>query len=171
MYALLTSDGTIDRYPLSLTDLRRAFTQVNFALTPAAAELMPFGIVWVSAVEPPAYEPDSEALIEDTPQCVAGEWVQTWAVAAIPPEEVAARLQARRAGMTCTPRQARLALQQAGLLAAVTAWIAAADEATRIEWEFATEIRRDWPPIATCASALGLADTDLDGLFALAETL
>lgn len=171
MYALLNSDGALDRYPLSLTDLRRAFTQVNFAVTPAAAELRPFGIVWVSAVEPPAYEPDSETLIEDTPQCVAGEWVQTWLVEAIPPEEAGARLQSRRAGMVCSPRQARQALFAAGLLGAVTAWIAAADEATRIDWEFATEIRRDWPPIAACASALGLTAAQLDGLFIQAATL
>lgn len=70
-----------------------------------------------------------------------------------------------------TPRQARLALQQAGLLAAVTAWIAAADEATRIEWEFALEVRRDWPPITACAGALGLSEAQLDGLFARAVTL
>lgn len=70
-----------------------------------------------------------------------------------------------------TPRQARLALQAAGLLSAVTAWIAQADAATQIEWEFANEIRRDWPPIAACATALGLTDTDLDALFAAAGAL
>ena len=70
-----------------------------------------------------------------------------------------------------TPRQARLALQQAGLLDAVTAWIASADATTQIEWEFALEVRRDWPPIAACSSALGLSEAQLDGLFALAVTL
>lgn len=70
-----------------------------------------------------------------------------------------------------TPRQARLALKGAGLLAAVDAWIAEADEETQIDWEFASAIRRDWPPIATCATALGLTETQLDELFALAGTL
>lgn len=33
------------------------------------------------------------------------------------------------------------------------------------------EIRRDWPPIAACATALGLTDTQIDDLFSLAATL
>ena len=70
-----------------------------------------------------------------------------------------------------TPRQARLALKSAGLLTAVTDWVATADQETQIDWEFATEIRRDWPPIAACATALGLTDAQLDDLFALAGKL
>ena len=171
MYALLTPDGAIDRYPLSLPELRRAFPQVSFAVQPTAEALATLGVVEVQDVVPPAYDPATEALVATVPLLMSGQWRASWTVQPLPAAAIAARLAAYRAGLSCTPRQARLALQQAGLLAAVTAWIAAADEATRIEWEFATEIRRDWPPIATCASALGLADTDLDGLFALAETL
>jgi hypothetical protein len=70
-----------------------------------------------------------------------------------------------------TPRQARLALKSAGLLTAVTDWIATADEDTQIEWEFATEIRRDWPALLSCATALGLTAVQLDELFTLAGTL
>lgn len=71
----------------------------------------------------------------------------------------------------CTPRQARLALAQAGLLTAVEAWIETAPDTVRIEWEYANEIRRDWPPIADAAQALGLTEAQLDGLFALAAAL
>ena len=80
-------------------------------------------------------------------------------------------LEQRRAQMVCTPRQARLALQAAGLLNNVTAWIAQADASVQIEWEFANEIRRDWSPIAAAALALGLTDDDLDNLFTQAATL
>lgn len=80
-------------------------------------------------------------------------------------------LAARRAAMLCTPRQARLALAQSSLLTAVEAWIATAPQATQIEWEFAQEIRRDWPPIADAATALGLTEAQLDDLFTLAATL
>lgn len=73
--------------------------------------------------------------------------------------------------LSVTPRQARLALYQTGLLDPIAAWIAQADAATRIEWEFALEIRRDWPPIQACATALGLTEEQLDGLFAVAATL
>lgn len=170
MYAILLN-GELDRYPLSLTDLRRAFTQVNFAVTPAAAELRPFGIVWVSAVEPPAHDPDSETLIEDTPQCVAGEWVQTWAVEAIPPEEAGARLQARRAGMTCSRAQGQLALLQAGLLDTVESWVSTQPRATQIEYAERGEWRRDWPLVVNAGTALGMTDSQLDDLFTLAPNL
>lgn len=86
-------------------------------------------------------------------------------------EYEAQQLAARRAAMQCTPRQARLALAQAGLLTAVEAWIATAPEATQIEWQYANEIRRDWPPIAAAATALGLNEAQLDDLFSLAATL
>lgn len=86
-------------------------------------------------------------------------------------EYEAQQLAARRAAMQCTPRQARLVLAQAGLLTAVEAWIATAPQSVQIEWEYANEIRRDWPPIADAAMALGLTDAQLDALFEQAPTL
>ena len=53
----------------------------------------------------------------------------------------------------------------------MTAWIASADATTQIEWEFALEVRRDWPAILACAAALGMSDVDLDSLFTLAVAL
>lgn len=85
--------------------------------------------------------------------------------------DLAADLAARRSAMICTPRQARLALKQGDLLAAVTAWIATADEQTQIEWEYANEIRRDHTAITGAASALGVTDAQLDALFEAAMTL
>jgi len=76
-----------------------------------------------------------------------------------------------RGSLSCTPRQARLALAGADLLEAVEAWIATADEATRISWEFATEIRRDFPALAGAAAALELTEAQIDGLFEAAATL
>ena len=70
-----------------------------------------------------------------------------------------------------TMRQARLALLQAGKLKAVNAAISQAGEAAQIEWEFATEVHRDWPLVAALQSGLGLTDADLDALFVLGETL
>jgi hypothetical protein len=73
--------------------------------------------------------------------------------------------------MVCTPRQARLALASAGLLAAVEAWVAAAPEAIRIDWEFAAEVRRDYPPLVQAGAALGLTDAEIDALFEAAAGL
>lgn len=170
MYAIVLNDA-IDRYPLTLPQVRLAFPDVSFAATPDPQALLALGVVAVQTVAAPAYDPDTQQLLEGPPAPHAGGWVQTWTVTDLTADEIAARLAARRAGMGVTPRQARLALQQAGLLGAVTSWIAAADEATRIEWEFALEVRRDWPPITACAQALGLTESQLDGLFALAATL
>lgn len=64
-----------------------------------------------------------------------------------------------------TARQAKLVLHAAGLLDDVDAAVAAADKATQIEWEYATEIRRDWPTLVAMADALGMTDAQLDDLF------
>lgn len=70
-----------------------------------------------------------------------------------------------------TMRQARLALLQSSLLAQVNAAVAAADEATKITWEFSSEVHRDHPFVATLAAALNLSEAQLDDLFTLAATL
>jgi len=65
-----------------------------------------------------------------------------------------------------TMRQARLALLNAGLLTTVTnAITAGTDEALKIEWDYATEVKRDWASLITMATALGLTSEQLDGLF------
>ena len=73
--------------------------------------------------------------------------------------------------LTVSMRQARLALFQVGLLEQVDAAIASGGEPDRISWEYATEVRRDDTLVANMASALGLTNEQLDGLFTLAATL
>lgn len=68
-------------------------------------------------------------------------------------------------------RQARLALLAASLLDDVEAAIAAAPQAARIEWEYATEVHRDYGLVLTLAPALGLTDQQLDDLFVTAASL
>lgn len=71
-----------------------------------------------------------------------------------------------------TMRQARLALLEAGKLAAVNAAIAAMPspqkEAAQIEWEFAATVDRDSPFLQGLAPALQLDEVQLDALFMLA---
>ena len=64
-----------------------------------------------------------------------------------------------------TIRQAKLVLLAADLLDDVDAAVAQADRATQIEWEYCTEVNRQWPTLLVLASALGLDSDDLDGLF------
>ena len=86
-------------------------------------------------------------------------------------QALADELIARRAPVSVTARQARLALAQAGLLTAVEDWVAASAASVQIEWEYATEIRRLWPPVLAFAAANGLSDDALDALFVQAAAL
>jgi hypothetical protein len=71
-----------------------------------------------------------------------------------------------------TMRQARLALLQSGLLATIeTAIATGTDEAMKIEWDYATEVKRDWHSLVALTAALGITDLQLDDLFQLASTL
>lgn len=64
-----------------------------------------------------------------------------------------------------TARQARLALHAAGLLAGVDAAVTTAGGAVQIEWEYATEIERASPLVASIGSALGMDGAQIDALF------
>lgn len=74
-----------------------------------------------------------------------------------------------------TMRQCRIALLDAGLLDAVQSSIATMPgtegERARIDWEYALEVRRDWPLIAYMAGDLGLTDEQVDGLFMAAAAI
>ena len=70
-----------------------------------------------------------------------------------------------------TMRQARLALLQSGMLPAVNAAVAAGDEATKIAWEYSTEVQREFPLVQTMKASLGLTEAQLDDLFTLAASL
>jgi hypothetical protein len=74
-----------------------------------------------------------------------------------------------------TMRQARLALLGSGLLTTVNNAVAAMTgnpgEAARIEWEYATEVRRDSPLVDGLSAALSLDAETLDSLFTTAASL
>lgn len=76
---------------------------------------------------------------------------------------------------TITPRQARLALLQAGLLSqvetAITSLESPAKESAQIEWEYATSIERDSEWINQLGGALNLDSEGIDTLFITASTL
>lgn len=69
-------------------------------------------------------------------------------------------------------RQARLALLQNDLLATVEQAIASSNNAAiQIEWEYATELRRDNQLVASIGYSLNMTDEQIDQLFLLASTL
>lgn len=74
-----------------------------------------------------------------------------------------------------TLRQAKLQLSRAGILGAVDQFIAAMEgqdgEEARIEWEYATELRRDHPLVAALGPEFNLSDEAIDNLFIEAATI
>ena len=71
-------------------------------------------------------------------------------------------------------RQARLALLEVGLLDNIEQIINLLPEPlkseARIEWEYATEVRRDWPTLNQIVDHLNLTSEYVDELFILAST-
>jgi hypothetical protein len=65
-------------------------------------------------------------------------------------------------------RRLRLALHQLDLLDNVEAAIATLDKAAQIDWEYAAEIKEDYPLVLALATNLGL---DTDEIFTLAISL
>lgn len=70
-----------------------------------------------------------------------------------------------------TMRQARLALHAADILDDVETYMATADKAVQIEWEFADTVRRNSALVVGIGSELGLSDDQIDAMFELAKTL
>ena len=67
--------------------------------------------------------------------------------------------------------QFRIALQEMGLLDTINAAVAAADEKTRVWWEYSVDVYSDNPRIAAMAAALGLSQAQVNEAFALAESI
>lgn len=72
-------------------------------------------------------------------------------------------------------RQARLAMLGAGILDDVETAIAAMEgnegRAARIDWEYALDVRREWPLINALGSQLGLTGQQIDELFIAAAAV
>lgn len=97
-----------------------------------------------------------------TPEHVAhedGSWV-------IPPPPVPASV---------SMRQARLAMLQAGILDEVEGMIRdmPGDEgrAARIDWEYALDVRRDWPLVGALGTQIGMTEQQVDELFIAAASI
>lgn len=71
---------------------------------------------------------------------------------------------------TITPRQARLALLDQGLLDTVNTAVAGQPETVKVQWEYANDIRRDDPLVCGLLAALGQSPEQIDALFVLAAT-
>ena len=132
------------------------------------AVLDSFGIITNRVVGQPVLQDGASYIIEDDQTLEIGGTVREGIYTPPPRVLVAPFLPAV---VSVSPRQARLALSAAGLLAQVNAIVRTADEQTQITWDYALSINRTDPMIEQIATALGLSETQVDDLFAAAAML
>ncbi len=171
MYAKI-NNGAVDQYPYTYEQLKTSSPQSSWPVAMPPDRLAEYGMVHVVVISQPAHDTLTEKIVEKAPVFNAEKdrWEQSFDIVPLTADELRARVPT-----AVSMRQARLSLLEAGLLQAVNDAIAAmpgADgEAARIEWEYATEVRRDSPLVAALAGPLNLADADLNQLFISASGL
>lgn len=158
-------------YPISFAQLRAAHPLTMFpeGFAEAFGDYAP-----VHTTTRPVYDTATHKAVELPPVLIEGQWHQAWDVAPLSPEEIAAA-RAASVPQSCTRRQGRLALLQAGLLAAVETAIAAITDpvqrmSAQIEYEADTWERANAFLQAMWAQLGGTPD-ELDELFMSAVTL
>ncbi len=166
------SDGSVSQFPYTADDLRRDNPNTSFPDVPSTALYAEFGVVPVVVTGAPEHDPATH--VAEQNGCAYNAARQRWETQHIVRELTPAEL-AARVPRSVSMRQARLALFHAGLLQlvndAVTGMPGAEGEAARIEWEYAAEVRRDSPLVASLAEPLSLSEADLDLLFVAAAVL
>lgn len=70
-----------------------------------------------------------------------------------------------------TPRQFRLSMLAAGIEAETIVTMLSGNDAALIEWEYATEVKRDYPLLVSMGAALGKTEEEIDAIFIYGETL
>ncbi len=166
MYVRITESVPV-RY--TLTDLRRAYPNTSFPVTPGVEVLAQYHVYPLQATAIPAHDPATQVVEDATPLLVDGVWTQQWVVRDLTVEELQA----------CVPRsvsrlQGMLAIAEAGLAAQFLAWKAAldpvADFVALAFLESAQEWHYDDPLLNAALVTLGVAEQK-DALFTLAATL
>ena len=147
-------------------EIRAAWPQTSFPSVVPDDVLATLGLAPVLPGVFPEYDPLTQIVEPAAPVLVDGSWVQQWTARALTPEEYQALVPTE-----VSAAQGRLALLQADVLDAMEGWITTQPRTTQIEYSSRGTWRRDWPLVATGATALGLTEAQVDELFILAATL
>lgn len=142
--------------PMSISQIRAAHPNMSI---PDGADLSEFG--YLPLLDAPV-TPAGYTAQRGNPEFVGGVWQYAYTYAENIPVAV-------------TMRQARLALLAAGHLATANAAIAAMPgvdgDAARIEWEYASTVKRTSQLVSGIAAILGLTSEQLDELFIAASQI
>ena len=90
-YVKLNEDGSVDRYPYTLTDLRRSQPNVSFPKQITDETAAGFGVYPVTPAEQPAS--DHTLNFERTAVLQDGTWVEVWTSTPATAEEIAERVE------------------------------------------------------------------------------
>jgi hypothetical protein len=164
---LLAINQSVEKFPYSVSDLRRDNPDTSFPAIPNDDWLAEWNVFPVDDLPVPVYDPDTESIERSGPTLENDKWILAWQVRPATQEEIAQRLEAKRRSMIVTPFQAKAALLDAGLLDDIEALIADpdADRKVVLAWTNAISFERLSPMVAGIAAALGWTDTQLDDLF------
>jgi len=91
MYALLNSEGQVETYPYSISQLQADNPSTSFPSPMPDERLADWNVVIVVPVDAPSYDPITQNLKELTPEEIDGVWTQVWEVTDATPEEIAQR--------------------------------------------------------------------------------
>lgn len=162
-------DGVANHYTIG--QLRSDNPNTSFPASPSNDLLAGYSVYPLNATPQPLFDPLTQKVVETAPTQLDGAWVQTWSVVAMTSDEI----DAMRATMEVSMRQARLALLQEGLLSQIEAAIAALPDGQReqaqIEWDYGSNVQRISPWVVQLTAALGMTPAEADQLFALAGSL
>jgi len=92
-YALLKPDGSLDRYPYTLTDLRLSNKGTSWPKVISDEVAASFNVYRVTSTPQPAS--DYSINLERTAVKVNGTWIEQWIEAPATPEEIAERTAAK----------------------------------------------------------------------------
>lgn len=92
-YVLLASDGSVDRYPYTLIDLRLANPGTSFATQISAETAAAFSCYPVTPTTPPA--DDHTVNLDRTAVKQGDTWVEEWVSTPASPEQIAERTAAK----------------------------------------------------------------------------
>ena len=105
-YALLNPDGTLKRYPYTLTNLRRDNPNTSFTVTISDETAKEFGAYPVQTTPQPNY--DYTVNLDRTATKQGDQWVEEWVSTPATPEEIAERTDNQAAAVR-TERNQKLA--------------------------------------------------------------
>lgn len=181
MYAKVIN-GAVAKYPYTLDDLRIDYPNTTLPTNWTDELLALVGMVRVIVTGAPEHDHKTHYAVEAEPIFSEdrSRWEQTWKLVAKTEEDIEADRKADVPSVV-SMRQGRLAMLStpyAGgtLLDVIESMLASIPDASqqraaKIDWEYAQEIRRDFPLVQQLTAQLGLTERQIDDLFVLAGTL